>query len=326
MKPAVQNAAPESVTVSVGSAARGRTRDNEHKRILVIGGTGVVGKPIVEQLDAAGWTVRVASRHASEARGTFGPHVELVSGDASDAAHLRCAMTGCQAVLICVGDLLDPYLDLRVTRNVVAAAPDLGIDRIGLISGPSVAEERRSFPGIDSKYQAEELLKQSSIPWVIIRPTWPMESLARFVQGRRASVLGKQPATIYPLAGSDLGRMVVRAIELDEAVGQTFTLFGPQAYTMKQWLEEYCALCHPGVHVNSVPLWVLSVVATINRNATLKAVVELMRYFETLPEVGDPTLANRILGPARITLQEWAGGRPDAAAVRTSLQEVRHAS
>jgi hypothetical protein len=55
-------------------------------------------------------------------------------------------------------------------------------------------------------------------------------------------------------------------------------------------------------------------------------VVELMRYFETLPEVGEPTLANRILGPARITLQEWAGGRPDAAAVRTSLQEVRHAS
>jgi uncharacterized protein YbjT (DUF2867 family) len=112
---------------------------------------------------------------------------------------------------------------------VATLAPVLGIERIGLISGPSVAEERRSFPMIDAKYQAEEHLKASGIPWVIIRPTWPMESLARFAQGNRASILGRQPATIHPVAGSDIGRMVCRALELDEALGHTFTIHGLEA-------------------------------------------------------------------------------------------------
>jgi len=63
-------------------------------------------------------------------------------------------MTGCRTVVICMSDLLDPYLDLRVTKAVVKLAPTLGIGRICLISGPSVAEERRNFPMIDAKYQA----------------------------------------------------------------------------------------------------------------------------------------------------------------------------
>jgi len=282
-----------------------RTGDSGSKRILVIGGTGLVGAPIVRQLDLAGWKVRVTSRNASQASSKFGPQVELVSGDASHPEDMGRALAGCRAVLSCVSDLLDPYLDLRVIQTIVSLAPGLGIERIGMISGPSVAQERRSFPMIDAKFQAEEHLKASGIPWVIIRPTWPMESLARFVQGKRASILGRQPAIIHPVAGADIGRMVGRAFELEEALGRTFTIHGPSACTMKQWLEEYCALAHPQARVNSVPFWVLAIVAMLTRNATLKAVVKLMKYFEDLPEHGDPLEANRILGAPCITLAQW---------------------
>ena len=54
-------------------------------------------------------------------------------------------------------------------------------------------------------------------------------SRSRFVQGDRASILGQQPATIYPVAGADLGRMVSRAHELDEALGYTLTIHGQAA-------------------------------------------------------------------------------------------------
>ncbi|MCU0663505.1 MAG: NAD(P)H-binding protein, partial [Myxococcota bacterium] len=219
--------------------------DQGDRRVLVIGGTGVVGAPIVRQLDSAGWKVHVTSRRATQARAHFGPRVDLVPGDANRVEDLERAMAGCHAVLICVSDLLDPYLDLRVTQNVVGLARGHGIERVVLISGPSVATERRSFPMIDAKFQAEEHLKQSGVPWVIVRPTWPMESLARFVRGSRASVLGRQPATIHPVAGADIGRMVCRALELNEALGHTFTIHGPAASTMKQWLQDYCALTQP---------------------------------------------------------------------------------
>jgi uncharacterized protein YbjT (DUF2867 family) len=282
---------------------------NGKKPILVIGGTGVVGAPMVRQLDRADWSVRVTSRNASQARDRLGPRVELVQGDANRPEDMKRAMTGCRAVLICVSDLLDPYLDLRLTRTVVMLAPGLGIERVGLISGPSVARERRYFPMIDAKFQAEEHLKTGSVPWVIIRPTWPMESLARFVQGNRASVLGRQPAVIHPVAGDDMGRMVRRAFELDEAAGRTLTIHGPEAFTMKQWLGSYCALVRPQASVKNVPFWVLSLVALLTANRTLKAAIALMKYFENLPEFGDPEEANRILGAPTITLEQWAASR-----------------
>lgn len=52
------------------------TGDDGRKQILVIGGTGAVGAPIVRRLDQAGWNVRVTSRNASQARAKFGPRVE----------------------------------------------------------------------------------------------------------------------------------------------------------------------------------------------------------------------------------------------------------
>jgi uncharacterized protein YbjT (DUF2867 family) len=282
---------------------------NGPKRILVIGGAGMVGAPIVRQLDAGGWSVRVFSRKAGQARAAFGPRVDLVSGDANRPEEMERAMAGCRAVLSCVSSLFDPYLDLRTIRTAAELAPGLGVERIGMISGPSVAEERRAFPMIDAKYRAEEHLKAGSLPWVIIRPTWPMESLARFVRGNRASILGRQSAVIHPVAGADIGRMVSRAFELDEASGRTFTIHGPAARTMKQWLRDYCALVRPRARVTSVPFWILSVVAALTRNPELKAVIALMKYFDGLPEFGDPAEANRILGAPTITLEQWAAER-----------------
>jgi uncharacterized protein YbjT (DUF2867 family) len=293
----------------MSNASDSSAGDRGQKRILVIGGTGLVGAPIARELNLAGWRVRVMSRNAGQARLRFDPRIELVAGDANHAEAVERAMAGCNAALICVSDLLDPYLDLRVTRTVLQLAPRLGIERIGLISGASVAEERRGFPMIDAKFQAEELLKAGDVPWVILRPTWPMESLARFVQGNRASVLGAQPATIHPVAGADIGRMVRRAFELDEALGRIFTIHGPAAFTMKSWLERYCALTRPRARVGNVRLWVLSVVAALAHARTLKAVVALMRYFDGQPEHGDPAEADRILGAPTTTLEAWCQER-----------------
>lgn len=280
-----------------------------YKRVLVLGGAGLVGAPIVRQLEEAGWNVRVMSRHATAARDKLGAGVELVDGDATVHGDLDGAMTGCDAVLVCVSDLLDPYLDVRVTRNALALGREHGIERIGLVSGASVAEERRWFPMIDSKFEAERLLSGSDIPWFVVRLTWPMESLVRFVRGNHADILGHQPAVIHPVAGADIGRMVARAFELDEAVGRIFTIHGPEAYTMASWLEAYGALTPAHAHVKPIPFWIASAMAAVTFDATLKAAIALMKYFEALPEFGDPTEANAILGAPEITLEQWAASR-----------------
>jgi uncharacterized protein YbjT (DUF2867 family) len=170
---------------------------------------------------------------------------------------------------------------------------------------------------IDAKYRAEECLKAGQVPWVVLRLTWLWESLARFVQGDRAAIIGRQPAVIHPVAGADVGRMVSRAFEPDEAVGRTFSIHGPGAGRLEDWLKEYCALVNPQAKVSHVPFWLLGTVAAITRNRQLKAAVSLMRYFDGLPEFGDPQESNRILGAPTLTLAAWAAeyapqGHPSA--------------
>lgn len=289
---------------SAGDAFVGAS-DAGGKRILVIGGAGLVGAPIVRQLCEAGWTVRVMSRKAAAAAERLSSAVEIVSGDATRAAELEPALSDCQAVLVCVSDWLDPYLDVRVTENVVQVASGQGIERIGLVTGASVSEARRSFPLIDAKLRAEALLKAGGIPWVILRPSWPMESLAQFAPGRHAVTFGRQPAEIRPVAGVDIGRLVGRAFELDEALGRTFTIHGPEAFTMKAWLERYCSLTGRPTRVTTIPLWALGVAARLRRKQSLQALLELMRHFDAGPGYGDPSDTNRLLGAPTITLEEW---------------------
>jgi CubicO group peptidase (beta-lactamase class C family)/uncharacterized protein YbjT (DUF2867 family) len=292
--------------------------------ILVIGGTGLVGRPIVRHLDSAGWSVRTMSRHPGSAK--LPPRVEVVVGDANVREELRGAVEGMDAVLICVSDLLDPYLDLRVTSTVVDLAKGAGVERVGLISGATVAEERRAFPMVDAKLQAEACLREGGVPFTIFRLTWPMESLARFVQKGRAMVLGRQPATIHPVAGDDVGRIVCRAFELGEAANRTLTIHGPEPTTIAAWLERYLALTEQDASVRHVPLFLLRGVARLTHDEYLAGAVELMAYFEEHGEHGDPSEANALLGAPTITTEAWVEARkaqPPAQTV-TSLRSAGH--
>src|SRR5438128_1771871 len=71
-------------------------------RVLVTGGTGVIGHGVIPQLIASGHTVRLLSRHADEdARKWNG--VEPFNGDVADAASIRGAADGCEVVVHVAG-------------------------------------------------------------------------------------------------------------------------------------------------------------------------------------------------------------------------------
>ena len=114
--------------------------------ILVTGGTGFVGPKIVHALRAAGKDVRALVRSPG---GGAALGVELVQGDVTDAASLRRAVEGCDAVVHLVAIILGKPADFeRVmaqgTRDLVAAARDAGVRRFVLMSALGSASRRRS--------------------------------------------------------------------------------------------------------------------------------------------------------------------------------------
>ena len=131
------------------------------KKILVLGGTGMLGRPVVEQLKEDGFQVRVMVRNLKEAENTFSGEVEIVKGDVTDLDSLEKAMEGCAGVHISVGGPVDQLS----AENVAALASKLGVERVSYISGATVAEKNRYFPMVAQKLNAEKALRECGVAY-----------------------------------------------------------------------------------------------------------------------------------------------------------------
>ena len=174
------------------------------KRILVLGGTGLLGEPVARKLLADGFTVRIMARSVDKARERFGVGFEITAGDVADIDSLRKAMQDCFGVHISVGGDVDQLS----AENVASLAPELGVQRIGYISGATVREENGWFPMVAQKLNAEKAVRECGVPYSIFCPTWPMEMIARFARDGKPFMMGKQPLPVHLFAAEDLARMV----------------------------------------------------------------------------------------------------------------------
>jgi uncharacterized protein YbjT (DUF2867 family) len=219
--------------------------------VLVIGGRGQLGAPVVRRLLEDGFGVRVLVRANSSARAK-GP--ETVLGDVDDIDSLRRAMTGCDAVHINLRggprDADYERVEHRGTARIAEVAAESGNVRLSYLSHMLASPDSRSA-SLRAKSSAEDAIAASGVPYTIFRPTYFMETLPRHIRGRRATVLGRQPHSFHMLAAENFAAMVSRALSTDQTLDQTLTVYGPEAYTIPDALRIYCDLRAPGVTVAS---------------------------------------------------------------------------
>lgn len=272
------------------------------KKILIIGGTGMLGKPVARHFQAEGIDVRLLVRDAGKAAELFDPLVELVQGDAAGMHGLEAALKGCEGVHISVGGPADH----SIAENVASLAPRLGLKRVMYVSGTTVAEENRWFPMTAQKLAAEQAIRQSGVPYTIFCPAWPMEQLPRLAMGGQPLLIGDKPYTSHWFAGEDLARMVYAAYQQDGAANKRFYIHGPEPITMQDALERYCRAFYPQVgSVAMMPIEAARNIAASTGNNMLMFFAELMAYFEKVGEIGDPAEANDLLGAPTTTLDTW---------------------
>ncbi|MBI9050763.1 MAG: NAD(P)H-binding protein [Anaerolineaceae bacterium] len=246
------------------------------KTILVLGGTGLLGKPVAVKLNEAGFNVRILSRNADKAKTHFNDDIEIIEGNPANEADLVKAIQGCSGVHIS----LPNNIEQQVTEAVAKVAKSQKIKHITYISGASVAQENRFFSMVDGKFLAEKALQESGIPYTIFAPSWIIDSLPLFVRDGQASIIGKFPEPVHMLTADDLGIMVSEAHSLENDQSQRIVVLGPEAIHMKAALQQYCAAHHPEIKKVSVtPVWMIKLIGTLTKNDELKFVGEMMGYF-----------------------------------------------
>jgi uncharacterized protein YbjT (DUF2867 family) len=218
-------------------------------RILVTGGTGVIGTAVITELMARNHSVRLLSRHAAEDAKQW-KGVEPREGNVSDPATLHGAADRCDVVVHIAGivtenppDLTFENVNVLGTANVLAEAERAGVRKF--IFASSLGADRGSTEYHQSKLRGEQAVRQSSLDWTILRfgnvygPGDEVISL--LVKMVRAlpvvPVINRGDQPFQPIWHEDAGRVVVNAIERSDIARQTLEVAGPEVTTMKDLVD-----------------------------------------------------------------------------------------
>ncbi len=182
----------------------------EH-RILITGGTGLVGMATVKTLLRHGWQVRVLARNPSSerAQAVAALGATVVGGNLNDRDTLDAAMTGVDGVFSVV-PLVTSYdqeeafdTQLIGTQNVIDAAVAAGVGHFVLLSANSA--NRAVNRNLTNKFLMEEYARDKGLRSTFLRPVAFMENFARPQWGLHQQVFttALRPSTRQPLIAVD---------------------------------------------------------------------------------------------------------------------------
>ena len=223
------------------------------RRVIVLGGTGFVGRHVCEKLQRDGWAITVPTRRALNAAAVQHlPRLTVVEAQVHDEAALTRLLTGHDAVVNLIAILhgteasfARAHVDLPTT--LARACHAGGVRRLVQVSalgadldGPSMYQR--------SKARGEEVLRAAGLDLSILRPSVIFGDGDRFLNlfARLQAV-----APVMPLAGARTRFQPVWVEDVAEAVlaclrdthlprssiGQTFECAGPEVLTLAELVQ-----------------------------------------------------------------------------------------
>jgi uncharacterized protein YbjT (DUF2867 family) len=140
--------------------------DLRDMHILVTGGTGALGRPVVARLLESGHKVRIFSRKAAKGD-------DWVQGDLATGAGLVEAVQGIDAIIHAGSATTQPWkfhaTDVVGTRRLLAMAREVGVRHAVYVS--IVGMEGIAYSYYRTKLAAEAVMKEGIVPWSILRAT-----------------------------------------------------------------------------------------------------------------------------------------------------------
>jgi uncharacterized protein YbjT (DUF2867 family) len=223
-------------------------------KTLVTGGTGTLGRLVVPRLLAAGYDVRVLSRHRDE----VATDIESVAGDLATGDGIEAAVSGTEIIIHCAGSMKG---DEEKARHLVQAASQTGtghliyISVVGADRVPVAGRmDRAMFGYFGSKLAAEQIIANSGLPWTTLRATQFHELILMAVQQMARLPVTPVPAG-FRFQPVDAGEVADRLVELALAkpVGLVPDIGGPRVYEMADLVRSY--LKSRGKRRPILPVW-----------------------------------------------------------------------
>jgi uncharacterized protein YbjT (DUF2867 family) len=217
------------------------------KRILVLGGTGFVGRHLCKELARLQYRVTVPTRSKVQTVQSL-PTLDLVQADVHDPAALARLVRGHDAVVNLVAILHGTSFEFQRThvdlvKKIVQACLDSGVTRLVHVSALGAASDAPSMYQ-RTKAAGEAVLEASTLHWTVLRPSVMFGEGDRFLN---LFARVQELAPIMPLAGADtlfqpvwvgdVVNAIVQCLQRDESARRIYEACGPERFTLRQLVK-----------------------------------------------------------------------------------------
>jgi NADH dehydrogenase len=257
--------------------------------IAVIGGSGFIGRQIVEKLARAGARLKILTRNADRAKflrpmGAPG-QITLISGKATDDAALANVLAGVDAVVNTVGILAEGggqrfaalQADLPARIGQMMAEAEASADKSSrrqqarIIHLSAIGADHQSPSRYARTKAAGEAGLQAAFPTAtILRPSLVFGAgdgffnrfAAMAVTAPALPVIGGGANRIQPVYVGDVASAVVAALEDQASTGKIYELGGPDVITFREAMRFLLQSIGRSRMLMSVPFPVMGLAAT----------------------------------------------------------------
>ncbi|MBX9401430.1 complex I NDUFA9 subunit family protein [Lysobacter sp. BMK333-48F3] len=216
------------------------------RHVLVLGGTGFVGRHLVDHLLRERCRVTVLSRGVEPAKKRrLSRDASLIEGDVGNPDFLRAVLDDVDAVVNLVGILNErgdsgagfEHVFVELLDALLEAMRDMGVKRLLQMSALNAGTGQSHY--LESRGRAEQRVRASKLDWTLFRPSviaGPGDGLfCRFDQLLRyapALPIGRSGARFQPVWIGDVTQAFVNALNDGQHIGRSYNLVGPDVLSL----------------------------------------------------------------------------------------------
>ncbi|AQX28626.1 MULTISPECIES: complex I NDUFA9 subunit family protein [unclassified Bartonella] len=240
------------------------------KLITVFGGSGFVGRHIVETLTKRGYRVRIAVRCPQKAYymlqiGEVG-QTQMLKTDVRNYASVARALSGADGAVFLPGSLAQTnkpnFQNIQVdgARNVSQLTTKAGIPLIYMST--LITDENASFSYARAKALSEQIVRNTHPQAIIMRSSVifgpedcffnVLANFSRFMP--IIPLFGGGQSKLQPVYVGDIAKFVVHALEEHVILGKSYDLGGPKVLTFQSVIEEILTIIHRKKRTLPLPL------------------------------------------------------------------------
>ena len=289
--------------------------------ILVAGGTGVLGTAIVRRLIESGRPVRVLTRRRERARTLESAGAQVRIGDLRDRSSLAEACHGATHVITTANAFMGTgaqsvdAVDELGNRNLINAARTARVKQF-VFTSARVPDAYRAIDFFAAKVHTEAYLRESRLPWTIIRPTAFMETWAMIVgdplvRTGRTQIFGSGRNPINFVAVDDVAAVVVMTLDRPDALNAVIEIGGPEDLTLLEVADIFERVTGRGGWRIRLPVPVLRALAAVVPwiNPVFGRQVQAGLLAATLPQTFNPAAMLTLYPITPTRLESWVRAR-----------------